>query len=98
MAGAGLIAGSFLVYLAYPIILLVLPLSGRIKLAAAVAVWLLSWGVFSAGIFLAGPEGYESIKGLWTRMTGGRNRKKQDSKKFSDDQSKPLTSVDSFGP
>jgi hypothetical protein len=70
MVGTALIVGSFLVYLAYPIILLFLPLPGKIKIAATVAVWLLSWGVFSAGIFLAGPEGYEWIKRLWKRMIG----------------------------
>jgi len=75
IAGAALIAGSFLVYLAYPVILLYLPFSGSVKLGATVAVWVLSWAVFSAGIFLTGPQGYEWFKGLWTRMTGGDSGK-----------------------
>jgi hypothetical protein len=69
IAGTALIAGSFLVYLAYPIILFVLPLSSNLKLASTAAVWLLSWGAFSAGIFLAGPEGLERVKRLWPRST-----------------------------
>ena len=76
IAGAALIAGSFLVYLAYPVILLYLPFSGKFKVGATVAVWILSWAVFSAGIFLTGPQGYEWVKRLWTRMTGGDGRKR----------------------
>jgi UPF0716 family protein affecting phage T7 exclusion len=70
--GSALIAASFLVYLAYPIILLILPLSRSIKVGATIGVWILSWGVFSAGIFLAGPEGFEWFKGLWRRMISAR--------------------------
>ena len=76
IAGAALIAGSFLVYLAYPVILLYLPFSGKFKVGATVAVWVLSWAVFSAGILLTGPQGYEWVKGLWTRMTGGESGKR----------------------
>jgi hypothetical protein len=76
IAGATLIAGSFLVYLAYPIILLYLPSSASVKVGATVAVWVLSWAVFSAGILLTGPRGYEWVKGLWTRMTGGESGKR----------------------
>ena len=76
IAGAALIAGSFLVYLAYPVILLYLPFSGKFKVGATVAVWILSWAVFSAGILLTGPQGYEWVKGLWARMTGGDSRKR----------------------
>jgi hypothetical protein len=76
IAGATLIAGSFLVYLAYPVILLYLPFSGKLKVGATVAVWVLSWAVFSAGILLTGPQGYEWVKGLWTRMTGGESGKR----------------------
>lgn len=75
IAGTALIAGSFLVYLAYPVILLYLSYSGKFKVGATVAVWILSWAVFSAGIFLTGPAGYEWFKGLWTRMTGGDSGK-----------------------
>ncbi|MDP2602792.1 MAG: hypothetical protein Q8S00_09395 [Deltaproteobacteria bacterium] len=76
IAGTALIAGSFLVYLAYPVILLYLPFSGSVKLGATVAVWVLSWAVFSAGILLTGPQGYEWLKGLWTRMAGGNSGKR----------------------
>jgi hypothetical protein len=82
IAGTALIAGSFLVYLAYPVILLYLPFSGSVKVGATVAVWVLSWGVFSAGIFLTGPQGYEWLKGLWTGMTGG-DRGKRAGQKYS---------------
>ena len=75
IAGAALIAGSFLVYLAYPVILLYLPFSGSVKVGATVAVWVFSWAVFSAGIFLTGPRGYEWLSGLWTRLTGGGSGK-----------------------
>ena len=76
IAGTALIAGSFLVYLTYPVILLYLPFSGSAKVGATVAVWVLSWAVFSAGIFLTGPQGYEWVKGLWTRMAGGNSGKR----------------------
>jgi hypothetical protein len=93
-----LISGSFLGYLAYPIILLILPLTESIKLAAVVAVWFLSWGVFSAGIYLAGPDGFAWLKKLWARMTRGHLGKTRDSKELSDPQSNPLRSMDSLGP
>ena len=76
IAGGALIAGSFLFYLAYPVILLYLPFSAKFKAGATVAVWVLSWAVFSAGIFLTGPQGYEWVKALWTRMTGGDGGKR----------------------
>lgn len=76
IAGTALIAGSFLVYLAYPVILLYLPFSGSAKVGATVAVWVLSWSVFSAGILLTGPQGYEWLKGLRTRMAGGNSGKR----------------------
>jgi len=98
IAGTALISGSFLVYLAYPVILLILPLAESIKLAAVVAVWVLSWGAFSAGIFLAGPDGLEWLKELWSRMTRGHLGNKQDSKEFSHPQNNRLRSVDSLEP
>ena len=68
--GAVLIAGSFLVYLAYPIILLLLPASGSIKVSATIVASVLSWVVFSLGIFLTGPEGYTLFKALCRRVIG----------------------------
>ena len=76
IAGTALITGSFLVYLAYPVILLYLPFSGSVKFGATVAVWVLSWAVFSAGILLTGPQGYEWLKGLWTRIAEGNSGKR----------------------
>jgi len=55
-------AMSFLVYLAYPVILF-LSLSDRMKIGVAVLASLLSWGVFGGGFYLAGREGYDWLKG-----------------------------------
>jgi hypothetical protein len=85
ISGTVLIAGSFLVYLAYPLILLFLPSTGGIKVAATVAAWVISWGIFSAGIYLTGPEGYDRLKALWTRMTGAAI-KNPDTKELPDQQ------------
>jgi hypothetical protein len=85
ISGTVLIAGSFLVYLAYPLILLFLPSAGSIKVAATVAAWVISWGIFSAGIYLTGPEGSARLKALWTRMTGAAI-KNPDTKELPDQQ------------
>jgi hypothetical protein len=52
LAGIALIASSFLVYPAYPIIFLLLPSSAILKVGMSVTVWLLSWSFFSAGVLL----------------------------------------------
>ena len=62
VAGIVLMAMSFLVYLAYPMILF-LSLSDRMKIGVAVLASLLSWGVFCGGFYLAGRKGYEWLKG-----------------------------------
>jgi len=68
VAGIALIVSSFLVYPAYPIIILFLPSLGSIKLAVlVVTAWLLRWCIFTAGILLVGLEGYEWLKNLWKR-------------------------------
>ena len=77
-------SASFLVYLAYPVILLILPLGESIKLAAVVAVWALSWSAFSAGILLAGPNGFRWLKELRPSLTRSRLTEKQDRKVLSD--------------
>jgi len=59
-------AMSFLVYLAYPVILF-LSFSDSMKLGIAVVAALLSWGVFCSGFYLAGREGYEWLKGRRVR-------------------------------
>jgi hypothetical protein len=61
-AGIALIAISFLVYPAYPLIFLLAPSSGIVKLGMTVTAWLLSWSLFSAGFLLARSQGYESVK------------------------------------
>ena len=72
IAGVALIAVSFLVYPAYSFIILFPPFSGGMKVSVIVAASLLSWGVFSAGIFLAGREGYDWLKELWKPRSRGR--------------------------
>lgn len=71
LVGTVLMASSFLVYPAYSIIILLLPSSAEMKVAVIVAASILSWAVFSAGIFLAGREGYDWLKGLWKRNRRG---------------------------
>lgn len=61
ITGIALMAVSFLVYPAYPMILF-LPLSESAKIGVAVLASLLSWGVFCGGFYLAGREGYEWLK------------------------------------
>lgn len=69
IAGVALMGVSFLVYPAYSLIILFLPFSKEIKAGVMAATSLLSWGVFSAGIYLAGREGYDWLKrlSLWRR-------------------------------
>ena len=66
--GIALIVASFAVYLAYPVILLVVQTSGRTKVIATLAVWAISWAVFSIGVFLTGPEGCLRLKAFWNRF------------------------------
>lgn len=80
ITGVILIASSFLVYLAYPIILVVLPASGSIKVAATIAASVISWGIFSLGIYLTGPEGYDLCKALWRRAIGSHGLKRASGK------------------
>ncbi len=75
--GIVLISGSFLVYLAYPVILLALPFPATVKIGMTVVIWVLSWGVFSVGIFLSGPDGIEWFRGLWKRTTTGNAHEKR---------------------
>lgn len=70
IAGIVLMTGSFLVYPAYPVIIIWLPISPGAKVTWSIAVWVLSWSAFSFGAFLAGPQGCAWFKGLWRRLTG----------------------------
>jgi|GEM_PF-3038716 len=74
IAGIVLMTGSFLVYPAYPVIILWLPIPPAAKVTWSVAVWVLSWSAFSLGAFLAGPQGYAWFKSIWGRVAGRRNR------------------------
>jgi hypothetical protein len=71
VAGVVLMAISFLVYPAYPMIILWLPVSHSAKMGAIVTAWLLSWSVFTVGVLLAGLKGYEWLKKAWRRKGGG---------------------------
>ena len=61
VSGIALMAMSFLVYLAYPVILF-LSSSDSMKVGLAVLAFLVSWGIFCGGFYLAGREGYEWLK------------------------------------
>jgi hypothetical protein len=63
--GVALIASSFAIYPAYPVIaLLPLPVDERLVLAVAASV--VSWGVFLLGTSLAGKRGVDYLKRLLT--------------------------------
>ncbi len=66
IAGIILMSASFLVYPAYSVVPF-LPLSDRMKIGVTLLTSLLSWGIFYAGIYLSGREGYEWLKGRWKR-------------------------------
>jgi hypothetical protein len=73
-------AGSFMVYPTYPIILLWLPLTASVKAGASVAVWVLSWATFSLGVLLTGPEGYKWFKTLRARFAISLRRRNPNAK------------------
>ena len=66
IAGIMLMTASFLVYPAYSVVPF-LSLSDRMKIGVTLLASLLSWGVFYAGIYLSGREGYEWLKRHWKR-------------------------------
>jgi hypothetical protein len=61
LTGVGLMAGSFLVYPAYPVIV-IWPVSDRARVEVTLVAAALSWAVFSAGLYLAGRRGW-----VWLR-------------------------------
>ena len=64
--GVALIAWSFAIYPAYPVIAL-LPLPVDLRIAVAVGASVLSWGIFLLGTTLAGKQGVDYLKRLLTR-------------------------------
>ncbi len=75
LGGVGLIAASFLVYPAF-IVILLLPLSGQMKIGLIAAASIVSWATFSVGIYLAGRLGYNWLKGRWRQLTAMKPEKK----------------------
>ena len=61
-------AGSFLVYPAYPVLVL-WPVSDRARVEVTLVAAALSWAVFSVGLYLAGRRGW-----VWLRRRVERPR------------------------
>jgi hypothetical protein len=57
-------AGSFLVYPAYPVLVL-WSTSDRARVEVTLVAGALSWGVFSAGLYLAGRRGWVWLRRRW---------------------------------
>jgi hypothetical protein len=64
MTGVLLMAGSFLVYPAYPVLVL-WPVSDRVRVEITLVAAALSWAVFSAGLYLAGRRGWVWLRRRW---------------------------------
>jgi len=64
VAGVLLMAGSFLVYPAYPVLVL-WPVSDRAKVEVTLVAAALSWAVFSVGLYLAGRRGWVWLRRRW---------------------------------
>jgi hypothetical protein len=64
MTGVFMMAGSFLVYPAYPILVL-WPTTERIRVGLTVSAAALSWTIFSAGLYLAGRRGWIWLRRRW---------------------------------
>src|ERR1043166_1212655 len=62
VAGLAMVLISFLVYPAYPIIILLVPASAIVKAGLTVTAWILSWICFSVGVCLAGFQRYGSLR------------------------------------
>ncbi len=61
--GMGLMAASFGVFVLY-LVIPFLPVSFEVKASIAIAGWVIGWGVFLVGTFLAGKDGYPYLKQL----------------------------------
>jgi len=64
MTGVLLMAGSFLVYPAYPILVL-WPVTERARVEITLVAAGLSWVVFSTGLYLAGRRGWVWLRRRW---------------------------------
>ena len=64
VTGVLLMAGSFLVYPAYPV-LVFWPVSDRTRIAVTLAAAAASWAVFGAGLYLAGRRGWVWLRRRW---------------------------------
>ena len=64
MTGVLMMAGSFLVYPAYPVLVL-WPMTRRTRLGLTMVAAAVSWAVFSAGLYLAGRRGWIWLRRRW---------------------------------
>jgi hypothetical protein len=64
LVGVLLMAGSFLVYPAYPLLVLWPPTS-RARVEVTLVAAALSWAVFSVGLYLAGRRGWVWLRRRW---------------------------------
>jgi hypothetical protein len=64
VTGVLLMAGSFLVYPAYAVVVL-WPVSDRTRIALTLVAAAVSWGVFSAGLYLTGRRGWIWLRRRW---------------------------------
>ena len=64
MTGVLLMASSFLVYPAYPVLVL-WPAPDRARVEITLVATTLSWAVFGAGLYLAGRRGWVWLRRRW---------------------------------
>jgi hypothetical protein len=64
MAGVLMMAGSFLVYPAYPVLAL-WPATELARVQIALVAGAMSWGTFSVGLYLAGRRGWVWLRRRW---------------------------------
>jgi hypothetical protein len=64
LVGVVLMAASFLVYPAYPVLFL-WPASSQHRLEVTIGAAAASWGVFGIGLFLAGRRGWVWLRRRW---------------------------------